>query len=138
MSLMYVPRGGVTADPVRIIANDFYTFGQNATIYSGARFGADGNIYERQANGGWSNIGSWLMNGTAATYYLLRTIDSGTLTTDAGAGPLQMNANLDYDIQKNGDGYKTTTVTFQISNDVSGSPIVTTRTYIFEAERGLQ
>lgn len=117
------------------------TFGRalaSGTVYSGAKFDADGSIYARAATGAWQLVATWLVAGSAATYYLSRTIDSGTLTTDAGAGPLQMNTDREYDIQKSsGLGVRTAMVSFSISNDVSGTPVVASGTYSFEVERGL-
>ena len=71
-----------------------------------------------------------MLNGSAGDFYVSRTIDSGTLTTDAGAGPLQLNTDRDYSI--NGLN-KTTQVSFEISDDVSGSPVRASVTYVFQA-----
>jgi len=136
MSLIFTPYGGSVADAVNMPANVFITFGVSGTVYSGVKFGADGNLYERQAAGGWSRFGTWLFSGLASTYYLSRTIDTGTLTTDAGAGPLQMNTDRIYDIQETSNGIFTTDVSFDISNDVSGTPIIKSQSWQFEVQRG--
>lgn len=137
MTLLFIPRSGTPDNAVKMGSHIFFSIGTTGTIYSGVRFGADGSLYERQPAGGWSRFGTWLYNGTASTYYLSRSIDAGTLTTDAGAGPLQMNSNRDYDIQLSSNGSKTTSVTFDISDDVSGSPVIDTQTWTFNIERGL-
>ena len=136
IGLMPMQHSGTLANAVHIPSNEFATGGVSGTIFSGVKFDADGNMYERQAAGGWSNVGSWLLRGTNTTFYISRTEDSGTLTTDAGAGPLQMNADRIYDVQQAIDGEKMANVTFSISDDVSGSPVVATRTLIFTAIRG--
>ena len=45
-----------------------------------------------------------------------------------------MNTNRDYNIQQTSKGVKTTTITFNISDDVSGSPIIGTAEIIMIAE----
>lgn len=100
--------------------------------YSGLKFDNDGNMYRRQAGGGWSSVGAWLLNGTASDFYITRAIVSGTLTTDAGAGPLQLNVDREYDIQ--GTANDVTEITVEISNDISGTPILVMRNYTFEIE----
>jgi hypothetical protein len=99
-------------------------------VFSGVRFGADGNVSRRQSAGGWSVIGSWLKSGSAASFYLSRVVIAGVLDTDAGVGPLQMNADRIYDIQNSAT--ESATVTFNISDDVSGSPVVDSELYDFE------
>lgn len=136
MTLIYVPRSGMPTDPVVLPNQSFFSSGTSGNGFSGIRFGADGNLYRRQFNGGLSRFATWLFSGAASTYYLSRTINTGTLDTDAGAGPLQMNTNRDYDIQLAFTGVETCTVSFEISNDVSGSPVVVSNVYLFEIEWG--
>ncbi len=135
MSLMYINRGEV-GSAVNLPANIFDNFVQSGLCYSGLRVGADGNLYERHPTGGWSRFGTWLFTGTSDGYYLSRSIVSGTLSTDAGAGPLQLNVNRDYDVQI-ANGEKIATIQFDISSDVSGTPIVATAIYVFFANSGL-
>lgn len=139
MNLMFIPLGGSSGpagDVAQIIPNDFVTQGFSGTVFSGVKFDADGNIYERQTAGGWSSIGAWRLSGAASTFYVSRTIDTGSLTTDAGAGPLQMNTDRIYDIQRTSDGEDISRITFSISDDVSGSPVIANRTYMFNVIRG--
>lgn len=139
MSLTLFIHTGTASNAVRVPSGiDFSRSAVSGTVYSGAQFNSDGNLYARTADGAWQQITSWLVAGAASTYYISRTIDQGVLTTDAGAGPLQMNTTREYDRQKSGgSGLVTSMVTFSISNDVSGSPVVASGTYTFEAERGI-
>ncbi len=107
------------------------------TCHSGIRLGSDGILYEIQANGGFSAVsGEWLITGTASTFYVQRTILSGTLEVDPGTGFLQCNTDRDYDNQRSALGVKTTEIFLEISSDVSGVPVVDTATYFFESEQG--
>jgi len=131
--------GGDPGDTAQLLANDFTTQGFTGTIYSGLKLDADGNAYERQAAGGWSSIGAWLVNGTNSDFYVRRTIDSGSLTTDAGGsvGDLrQLSTDRIWDVQKLNNGEKETNVTFTIVNSADNA-IFATRTYNFFANRGL-
>lgn len=131
---------GDPGDSAQIISNDFHTEGFDTTVYSGVKFDADGGIYERHPTGGsWSNIGTWLLDGTNSTFYLRRTIDTGTLTSDAGGtiGSLvQLSSDRIYDVQKINNGEKEANVTFTIVN-VGDTVTFATRTYTFLAIRGL-
>lgn len=130
MSLTLFINTGASAEVVRFVSHDFSREGTTAPVYSGLRIATAGNLQARTATGSWQGIGSWLLNGSAGDFYVSRTIDSGTLTTDAGAGPLQLNTDRDYSI--NGLN-KTTQVSFEISDDVSGSPVRASVTYVFQA-----
>lgn len=138
MSLMQVIRSGAPTDPVTLPAIDLSNFLESGKCWSGIRFGSDGTVYRQSATGSWQAAGTWLFSGNASDYYLSRTIDSGTLNeTDAGAGPLQMNSNRDYNISRSSNGTKSTTVSFEISSDVSGTPVVASRTYTPFADVGV-
>lgn len=117
MSLILTVRHGASSGAVTIVNVDFENSGSQAIpTYSGVRFGADGNMYKRQPGGGWSSIGAWLLNGTAGSYYLFRTVNSGSLSTDGGDDVI-MSTNRDYDVQDSSPGFggKSASVTFTIS-----------------------
>lgn len=102
-------------------------------IYSGVRFGSDGDVYARQLGGGWGRVGTWLFNGTNSDFHIHRTVNSGTLTTDAG-DDLVMSSNRDYDIQNSTPSSTVTaSVTFRISN-VADSETYDTIAYAFSAQ----
>lgn len=134
MSLMRVNYGGAAPD-VNLPANIFITNLVSGLCYSGLRIGADGDLYERHPTGGWSRYGTWLFRGSAATYYVVRSVDSGVLTTDAGAGPLQLNANRDYDVQTS-SGESDAVIQFDIADEATGTNIVTSIIYTFIAISG--
>lgn len=109
----------VSGDAIRIVTGHNYAnIADGVDTYSGVKFAADGNMYAYQAAGGTTNIGSWLVSGAVADYYLVSTIDSGTLDTDAGRGPLQLNADRVYYCLDTtaGVGFETATVTFTIED----------------------
>lgn len=138
MSLtLFIPTGAA-ANVVQVPTGiDFSRQAESGTVHSGIRFSSTGVVFAKTAGGAWQAAGTWLVAGSASTYYLSRTIDSGTLTTDAGAGPLQMNTTRDYDRQKSGGfGVVSCMLTFSISNDVSGSPVVASGSITLEVERG--
>jgi len=138
MSLMVAIHGsgGAIGDKAQFVSHNFDNTGSTGTIYSGLRIDADGGLYARQEQGGWSRFGTWLLGGTNSTFYVSRTIVTGSLDTDAGAGPLQLNTDRDYDVQRSIDGEDNCTVSFEISDDVSGSPVVASASYSFSAIRG--
>ena len=139
MSLMPTLHDGTATAAIVLPSNVFFTSTSTGTCYSGLKIGSDGNLYERQAVGGWSRFGTWLFIGTAANYYVQRTVNSGSLTTDAG-GPvgsgLQLNADRIYDVQTSYSD-KTTTVKFEIATESAGTTIVATRSYTFFAQSGV-
>ena len=136
MSLIQFIHSGSAAEVVQFISHDFERSGKTGTIYSGIKLDDDGNIYARQTAGGWSSIGAWLLNGVNTGFFVKIVIDSGTLTTDGGAGPIVLSSDRIYDVQS-AVGIKTTTVSFEISNDISGSPVLAQVTHTFSVEKGL-
>ena len=131
MSLIYVPRGGAASSAVTLPSNNFRNTGFTGTVYSGVKFGSDGNVYERQTAGGWSVIGTWLLNGTNSDFYIVRGTPSSALTTDAGAGPLVLSTDRIYDIQQSYVALNTTTLDFEIQN--VGTDTLATNVYTFTA-----
>ena len=136
MSLIQFIHSGVAAEVARFVEHVFRRLGTTGTVYSGLKLDNDGNLYSRQVGGGWSNIGSWLLNGANTGFFVTTVIESGTLTTDAGRGPIVLSSDRIYDVQVT-TSIKTCTVSFEISTDVSGSPIVASITHVFTAEKGL-
>jgi hypothetical protein len=130
MSLMPLLHGGSLAFAVNLPANDFKNTSADLPVYSGLKIDADGGLYEHNPDGTWSRFGTWLIIGTASGYYASRTVLSGSLDTDAGAGPLQLNTDREYNIQVSAPE-ETAQIQFDIASDVSGSPIVASRTYKF-------
>jgi hypothetical protein len=106
----------------------------NGLCFAGVKFGSDGILYLTNEDGSYAAyVGEWLVNGTAADFYLSRTVDSGTLNNDDDTIQ-QMNADLEYYITKTGSGFNTATVTFSIYDNGSettqnGFPIIATMTF---------
>lgn len=119
--------GGYTPTGVQLQSNVFRSTG-TGTVYSGIKFGSDGGIYERQPAGGWSRKFSWLLSGTNSTFYVVRTVISGSLTTDAGAGPLVLSSDRIYDLQDSVDDE--CKVSFEIQ--IADTTVKASRTYDFQ------
>jgi len=105
--------------------------------HAGVKIGSDGALYTQHALGGWSAIdGEWFVNGSAGGFYVSKTLESGTLTTDAGAGPIQTNVDRIYDIQEATTGLtKTAVITINISDDITGLPILATAVFSLSATK---
>lgn len=110
------------------------------SVSSGVRFGSDGKIYRMTSAGNWQWTGkSWLLDGSAASYYIVREVTAGypntTLTTDGGTLQ-QMNSNLDYvrTVARAGIAYSAT-INFSIADDSLGSNVLASQTYVLEAEK---
>ena len=131
MSLLLFINLGPGGNVVQLPESTLVRLGSDATIYSGLKFDTDGNLYARQTAGGWSSIGPWLLNGTAGDFTVVRTIDTGTLTTDAGASVV-MSAARTYDVQVT-TGSKESTVQFDIELTASPGVSLANRTYLFSA-----
>jgi len=125
--------GGDPPTGVQLKGNDFLSRG-SGTIYSGVQFHSNGGCYERQPAGGWSRIFTWLLSGTNSDFYIVRSIVSGGLTTDDGAGPLVLSTTREYDIQSASD--TDTTVSFEIQ--IADTTVKASRTYTFEVIGGIQ
>lgn len=99
MSIMRSPARtqDASGDSIRIVTGyNYATINFGGDAYSGVRFSSDGNMYAFQKAGGVTVIGSWLVSGTNSDYYIVSTVDAGSLTTDPGRGPLQLNATRDF------------------------------------------
>ncbi len=137
MSLMtLLLQSGGAVDTVKLDNFIVSNYGHNAPIYAGIKFDNDGNLYGLNRDNVYSLLGAWLVSGAAGSYYLSRSIFSGSLNADAGAGPLVMSTDRIFSIQRNYAGMKLTTLDFEISSDSSGSPIVVTGRGEFAAEVG--
>jgi len=135
MSLTLFIHGGPAAMITQMLDNSFETIGHESIVYSGLKLAADGLLYERQADGGWSSFGAWLLNGTNSGFYVSMVVTGGSLSTDAGAGPLVLSTDRIYDVQQVGPGSETAQLDLEISTDVSGSPVVASNTYFFDATK---
>jgi len=134
MSLLHFIHQASASAVVQLPNNNFNSFRVAGTpTYSGVKFAADGNIYERQREGGWSNVGSWLLSGTNSDFYIVRGTPTGSaLATDAGAGPLILSSDRIYDTQLPAWGNKTTVTVFSIEN--IGTDTLASNTYTFYCE----
>ena len=103
------------------------------TIYSGIKIDADGYVYRRSTYGTWQNVSPWLLNGSASTYYVSMTINSGTLTTSSGTGPLQCSTDRSWEISGSSTP-KTATITLTLADNTTGAPVLKSRQYFLSIE----
>ena len=128
--------GSVTAAVVQTPAIDLSNQGTNTTVYSGIRWDSDGDIYKLSTSGAWNSAATWLLSGAASSYYLFRTVDSGTLDVDDGDGNQLNTGDLDYSIANSVAWFtKTAQVTFSIADDTAGSNVLASRQYSLVAYR---
>ena len=126
---------GIGNDNVKLLSIELFRLSVSGPTSSGIRLGSNGVLSYYQSNGGLSAIsGQWLIFGDPSTFYVQRTILNGTLETDPGAGFLQLNTNRDYINLMALMGLKTTEVFFEISDDISGVPVIETATMTFNSE----
>jgi hypothetical protein len=137
MSLIKRLHGGVTGSSVFLPYNidQLETIKATKPCYAGIRIAADGDVYALSAAGvTWQRVGTWLLVGASSAFYVSRSIDQGTLSTDAGAGPLVCSTNRDYKIiNVTHKSTEIASITLDIASDVSGAPIVATRSYTLSA-----
>jgi hypothetical protein len=141
MSLVLFQHKGIGGNVAALPAFEVDTFKREVLVgsecYAGVKFDADGVIYSMQSNGGWSSVGSWLLSGVNTAFWVTSVIDSGALGTDAGRGPLAMSTDREFSVLEEVYGQTDDAqVSFEISTDVSGTPIVATGTYVIQASLG--
>jgi len=113
---------------------------RSINTYARVRFGSDGIEYWTPSGGGPGytlNKGAWMDTGANTNYWVERTINSGTLSTDAGAGRLAMTSNRDFgciDTTDNGSPV-TANVTFDFWDAATGGVKVGSATYTFTADK---
>ena len=128
---------GSVGNAINIKDRTVTNFRASGTCHAGIKLGLNGVLSTIQAAGGFSaKSGEWLVNGSASTFYVQRTITVGTLQVDPGSGFLQLNVDRIYDSQRSVNGFKTTTVFFEIADSVAGTNILATATMTFECEQG--
>ena len=109
-------------------------FRSQKPCYAGVKLDSDGGLYCMTPDGQWSFVDSWLLTGANTVHQVVRTIDSGTLSTDAGAGPLALSSDRSYEIiNASWSTVKTTLITLELQL-VSDSSFVDSRQYTLEAE----
>lgn len=109
----------------------------SGTVHAGIVLGSNGVLSSIQVDSGTSVIqGEWLLSGTASTFFVQRTILSGTLQVDPGTGFLQLNATRTYDSTLSSAGTKNTVVFIEIANDASGTTIFGSATYFLISTQG--
>ena len=132
---------GPTSAAVSLPSLGAGTFSQETSVptcNAGIKLDNDGNIYSKQSNGGFSQVGTWLLTGSASGFFASSTIDSGTLDTDAGSTFVVLSTDREYSVANaTSNSERTTFVTLTLSSDVSGVPVVASRQYKINALVGI-
>ena len=125
-----VELGGITGNDVS---------STTTTVYSGIQFKDEGSIYKR--SGGAASTytdssedwGAANRTGKGAFYWVRATVTSGTLTSGTTGSWVQISTEPIWycaDFDPSAAVFTTATLTFEVSSDSSGSPIVDTVTGI--------
>ncbi len=94
----------------------------NGICFAGVKFDADGILYLINQDLSYSAVvGEWLVNGTNSTFYLSRTVNSGTLTADGGTIQ-QLNGDQEYYVSQSILGSNPASVTFSIYDNNGETP----------------
>ena len=92
----YVSEGSVSA-AVKLSSRSIFKDSTALPVNSGLVFKNTGVLDEVQSAGNAQPIiGEWLLTGSAAGFWIQRTIVSGTLETDPGPGWLQLSTDRIY------------------------------------------
>lgn len=122
---------------VNVTNREINNFSAFSDCHSGIKLGLNGVLSTINAFGGFNAItGEWLITGSAADFYVQRTIIDGTLDQDPGTGFLQLNTDRIYELVRAVEGEATTILFLEFSSDVSGVPLVGSATYTIIATQG--
>ena len=106
----------------------------SSPCYARVKCDNDGDWYESNNAGSYSAAeGTWLTSGLNSEVWIERTIDSGTLTTDAGSGRLACSVDRVFDVQRSTFGAKTCTLTFEFWDAASGGNSLGTKQIVLTA-----
>jgi hypothetical protein len=125
-------RSGALSTGAILPACDTVMVSSTKPCKAGIKIDADGNVYTMLENGTYSQCGTWLLAGTNSTYTLVRTLDSGSLTTDSGASTL-LSSDAAFTISNPSIGTTKTTVITLDMTVTAGGAIVDSRQYTLVA-----
>ena len=111
------------------------TSAASTTCYAHITYNADGIEYENSSGTSPTtdqSRGNWLDSGAASDVWIERTVDVGSLDTDAGASRLILSTSRTYGIAS--AGIKTATVTFNFYDAASGGSLINTAEIVFDVD----
>lgn len=127
---------GPSVAGVNVLNRQISNIQQFIPCHSGVKLGADGVLSTISAFGGFSAVpGEWLITGSAAGFWVRRTLIDGALQVDPGGGFLQLNTDRIYDNIKLSQGVKNVVLFLEFSSDASGTPIVAAATFELTSEQ---
>ncbi len=113
-----------------------YRYRYQAICYSGVQFNASGVEYWQTAAGGWTdNKGNWLDSGAPGEVWVLRVINSGSLSWD-GIGGLRvpLSTTRGMNVNRSSQGMKTCVVTCYMYDAASGGNLLESKQYTLQAD----
>lgn len=97
------------------------------TCYANMEYRSTGVEYENTlatSSAATVSRGNWLDGGASNEVWVQRVITSGTLSTDAGSGRLQLSSTRKFGITQSGQGTKTCTLTYNFYDAASGGSLI--------------
>lgn len=132
MQMMLLGTGGPTVELAGAIVSDFTTDPDDAHV--GYRLNSTG--VEQQANGdplSYTDIGDWLISGSAGDYEVRATLNSGTLTTGTTGSFQVLSTTRAWTVQRTIVGIGSANLTIEIRR-VGTTTILASASVILTAE----
>lgn len=116
---------------------DHFNYKVSGTCQANVKCDNDGDWYESNNTGGYSTSeGNWLVTGLNSEVWVERTLDVGTLTTDAGTGRLVCSTDRIFGVSRSSAGSKQCTLTFEFFDAAVGGNSLGSKQIILDAEQG--
>ncbi len=116
------------------------TIGSDNPVVAGLQINTDGVEWSSNSAGTYNvGRGVWLDEGDSSQVWVERTLDSGTLDVDPGAGRLRLDTTRTYEKHDTTipGGAETCTVTYDYYDAPSGGNLLDSVTLVHTAEREL-
>ncbi len=126
----------VTGPIVSMFGGINYNYRYQATCYAGVQFNSSGVEYWQTAAGAWTvNKGNWLDSGASSEVWVLRVINSGSLSWD-GIGGLRvpLSTTRGMNVNRSSQGFKTCIVTCYMYDAAAGGNLLESKQYTLQAE----
>jgi len=107
-----------------------------STCYAGVQYDNSGEEYKRSNTGTWQGTsrGAWLDGGSVGGVWIERTINSGSLNTDALAVRLNLGTQRNFGLNRATPGTDTCNITFDFYNAASGGDLLDSVTFDISAQ----
>lgn len=117
---------GATAQQVQVVAGSISALTISPADASASVIFNNSGQQQQSVNGSTTNLGPWLLSGSAASFEIFATLNSGTLTSGTTGAWLNMGSTLTWTTTRTNNAAGTTSgsLTFQI-RPVAGSVAAT-------------